>query len=132
MPRISERKDIIGQIDEILKVLILDGQENSADFEEMIDRKVIVETTRYINLREMCKRNKHMNYAIFSYGARDFRQVTRMDEASFILLHAAIKDHPVFHNASQNKQTAVWIQLLVTLQVIGLEGNGAFMTIFDH
>ena len=63
MPRISERKDIIGQIDEILKVLILDGQENSADFEEMIDLKVIVETTRYINLREMSKRNKQMNYA---------------------------------------------------------------------
>ena len=82
--------------------------------------------TRYINLREMSKRNKQLNYAIFSYSARDFRQVTRMDEASwFKLLHDAIKDDPVFHKASQNKQTAVWIQLLVTLQVIGLEGNGA-------
>ena len=56
---------------------------------------------------------------------RSFRQVFRMNKLSFHHLVGKIENHPVFHNNSRNPQRDVWIQILVALERLGCQGNGA-------
>jgi hypothetical protein len=62
---------------------------------------------------------------LFGYSVRDFKQAVRMDKPSFERLNDMIKDDPVFHNNAHNKQTPVWVQLMIVLQRLGCDGNGA-------
>jgi len=57
---------------------------------------------------------------------RQFRSLFRMDSEHFFELLVLIKDHPVFHNQSNNKQFPVQYQLCVFLYRLGgAEGGGS-------
>lgn len=65
---------------------------------------------------------------------QEFRQSVRMSKESFQDLVLRIKTHPIFHNNSNCPQRPVhihttyiqvWLQLMVTLERMGLDGNGA-------
>ena len=50
-----------------------------------------------------------------------------MGKTSFSHMVDLIKDHEVFQSNSRRKQKPVWLQLLVTLNRPGCDGNGAGM-----
>jgi hypothetical protein len=126
MPRLSERQALIDDVESILKEMAINGDENTADFSEMMELRASLEETRYLNLRRHVRKNRSMNDMLWSYSDKDFRQAVRMDKSSFVRIVELIKNHPVFNRESKTRrQAAVWIQLMVTLQFCGLEGNGA-------
>ena len=126
MPRISERIQLIAQLDWMLRVISSHGDEDDeTDADIIADIKASVETTRYLNLREYIQKNRSMNDMLFTYSERDFRQAVRMVKPSFMRLLNMISGDNIFKNNSRNKQTPIWIQLMVVLQRLGCDGNGA-------
>jgi hypothetical protein len=63
--------------------------------------------------------------AIFSYPDDAFRTIARCSKASFHRLVSKIKNHRVFNNNSKMKQASVEMQLLIVLNRLGCDGNGA-------
>lgn len=126
MPRLSERQALIDDIESILKELAIHGDEKTADFSELFDLRASLDEARYLNLRKHIKKNRSMNDMLWTYSDKDFRQAVRMDKTSFVKIVELIKNHDVFNRESKTqKQAAVWVQLMVTLQFCELEGNGA-------
>ena len=57
MPRISERTQLIGQLDWMLRVISTHGDEDDdIDADDIADIKASLESTRYLNLREYVKK----------------------------------------------------------------------------
>lgn len=126
MPALSDRKRLIGTLDWMLQVMCSHEDSNDDEnIDEIADIKATIESTRYLNLREYIGKNRSMNDMLFTYSDRDFKQAVRMVKESFAKLFVLIKDDPVFKNCSRNKQCPVWIQLMVVLQRLGCDGNGA-------
>ena len=127
MPRVSERVQLLGQLDWMLRVISSHGDDDAdkVDADLIADILATVTSTRYLNLREYIGKNRSMNEMLFTYSDRDFRQADRMNKPSFMRLLDLIKDDDLFKNRSRNKQTSVWIQLMVVLQRLGCDGNGA-------
>ena len=48
-----------------------------------------------------------------------------MTKDTFCYLEEQMITNPIFSNNSRNKQSDVWIQLLVALERFGTQGNGA-------
>ncbi|KAF9009810.1 hypothetical protein BDZ89DRAFT_964627 [Hymenopellis radicata] len=96
-----------------------------------LDVKVIqdIRSTRYLPGREPVLKlgNLHLawEYAKDSEHHHRFVQMLRMTPESFDILLILIRDHPVFHNDSNNPQAPVQTQLAVTLYCLGRYGNGA-------
>ena len=127
MPRISDWVHLLEQLDCILRVISTHGDDDNdkVDANLVADMIATVTSTRYLNLREYLGKNRSMNEMLFTYSDRDFRQAVRMNKPSFMRLLDLIKDDEIFKNRSRNLQTSVWIQLMVVLQRLGCDGNGA-------
>jgi hypothetical protein len=62
---------------------------------------------------------------LFRLDTYCFKQEFRMSLSSFEELLTLIQDHPIFHNNSNATQQPVRDQLMVTLQQMGMFGNGS-------
>ena len=124
MPRLSERQALIGELEETLKWFVLNDEEESVDFADLMEARELVELTRFLNLREYLQKNKDLPYMLWEYSDRDFKQAVRMRKASFVKLVELIEGDSIFKNNSRHKQAPVWIQTMITLQILGLNGNG--------
>ena len=62
---------------------------------------------------------------MWEYDDKEFKQIARMSKSSFIGLLELIEQHEVFKSESNHKQKPVWIQLMITLNRLGCEGNGS-------
>lgn len=83
---------------------------------------------RYLNRRgEVIKTAASMENCInHRYTDPDlFRKTARIDPATFDLLVEILKDQPIFHNESNNRQMPVERQVLITLKRFGTYGNGS-------
>jgi hypothetical protein len=125
MPKTSERQELILQLETVLRQLAIEGEDDTEEFEELAELEAMVGGFRYLNLREYLDKNKSLCECLWEWGPRDFKQAVRTSEPSFRRLLDLIKDHDVFKNNSEHAQTPVWIQLMVTLQICGLDGCGA-------
>lgn len=128
MPCLSDRAKLISQLDYVLKMLIIDGKENTKDFVEIMDIRCYLGETRCLNSREVIPKTKAMQDMLFYYPDREFLQIVRMSKQAFVRTVARIENHPVFHPAgdySRNPQVSVWIQLMITMGRLGCDGNGA-------
>jgi hypothetical protein len=125
MPIISERSYLLSQFDFILRIMVMNGEEDSADFREIIDLRFGLLSTRYLNSRNLIPKNRELNRMLWYFPEREFRQIVRMDKQSFVRLLFKIQNHTVFQTRTNNKQEPVWIQLMVVLQRLGCDGNGA-------
>lgn len=61
MPSLSERKSLLNDLDFLIKVLAVDGKDNSSEFAELMELKGAISTTRYLNLRIHLEKNRTMN-----------------------------------------------------------------------
>lgn len=55
----------------------------------------------------------------------NFRQAFRMNKDTFNFILNKIENHHIFHNNSLHKQQPVWLQLLVSLERFGFDGNAS-------
>eukprot|EP00644_Phytophthora_capsici_P013820 jgi/Phyca11/119893/e_gw1.40.258.1 len=96
-----------------------------APTEDIAEIFTLVDNSRYITPRDLYAKSRDfaMNY-FFQLPDVSFRQLTRMTKPTFLYVLSEIKDHPIFHNKSNNEQADVWLQLAVALDRFGNYGNG--------
>ena len=125
MPRKSERKLLLFELNKTLKELALDSQESTKDFAEILEIAASLSSTRFLNPRTFIPKSDGWTEILWHIPEGQFRQLVRMDQISFVRLLAKIEDNRVFHNESLNAQEKTWIQLSVALNRLGCYGNGA-------
>jgi hypothetical protein len=108
----------------MIKTMAMFGDEETNDFQELLDLKWSIEALRYFNIRQYYEKNRSMNAMLWRISDDDFRQIVRMNKPTFIKLVSLLGAHPVFHNNSRYKQCAAWVQIMVVLQKLGCDGNG--------
>jgi DDE superfamily endonuclease len=122
MPKISDRQRLIQELDELIRLSIINDDDNS-DLEELMELRWSVEETRFINPRIPIPRNRSMIDMLWRYNEYDFKQEIRMCKNFFKTLVHVIENHPIFHNNARNTQRNVWEQVYITLRRLGCEGN---------
>ena len=94
MPKQSDRKLLIHELDKTLKELARDGQESTREFTEILEIAQSLSSGCYY-LYPRCPVVPKCD------GWKEiFRQMVRMDQVSFLRLLSKIEDHPTFHNAT--------------------------------
>jgi hypothetical protein len=125
MPRISERQNLLGQIGKLLKTMAMFGDDETDDFEELLDLKAQLESVRFLNSKDHVIKNKSMNEMLWIYGDREFKQIVRMKKQSFERLFKVLRHNRGFGSSDQkHKQAPVWTQVMVVLQRLGNDGSG--------
>ena len=110
MPFKSDRATLINELEQLLRLMIAD---DASEFEEIMDIYVAVTESRYMSERSYVPKSRSLVDVIMQFSDRDFK-VIRLVEM--------IEDHPVFDRSSKSP---VWLQLLVVLNRLGCDGNGA-------
>lgn len=124
MPRTSERRWILQEIDNLLEYMILADDDESEEFEDIIELRAFIESKRFLTSKTAIPKNTTMNDMLWIWPDDAFNQEVRMGKLAFIRLVNLLKEHEVFKSNSRNKQKPVWIQLLVVLRRLGGNGNG--------
>lgn len=88
-----------------------------------------ITSTRYFNLRSPVPRSGNLHLA-WEYARNPqfhgrFQHMLRVSPFVFNVIHELIKDHPIFHNNSNNPQIPSEYQLAITLFRMGRYGNAA-------
>ena len=102
MPKQSDRKLLIHELDKTLKEPARDGQESTREFTEILEIAQSLSSGCYY-LYPRCPvvpKCDGWKEIFWSFPDSDFRQMVRMDQVSFLRLLSKIEDHPTFHNAT--------------------------------
>ena len=131
MPRTSDRKTLIHELEGCLKVLVACRSSDSvkrvkddADIEEILELLFIIRGSRYLNVRSYVFKKVGLANQLWGYSERQFRQEARMNRASFIRIVHILEQNPIFRSNSRRAQTPVWIQCLIAFRRLGCFGNG--------
>ena len=109
----------------------LGAAEIAARIQTDLDIIRLIRSTRYLNPRTHVPRNNPSSLdLVWEYMAdpaqhERFQHMLRVSPFVFQVLVELIKDHPIFHNNSNNPQAPVETQLAVTLFRMGRFGNAA-------
>ena len=130
MPKKSEKNLLIRDFNKILEQMAIDGQEDSIDFENLMEDLYLIETNRYLNDKsKSIPKSDFLKDELFNMPDLEFKDIVRMNKASFTIVYELIKENDIFKNNSLNKQEDVWFQLAVVLNRLGTEGTGSFVTV---
>ena len=135
MPTFSERATLLKGIERLMKLMILyndDDSEDEEEFEDMVLFYELISSRRYVKERVPIPKSLEFCNAIFNYPDDAFRTIARCSKASFHRLVSKIKNHQVFNNNSKMKQASVETQLLIVLNRLGCDGNGASIDRTGH
>ena len=124
MPRTSERKVLLSSLEGIVTQLALEGEDESAEFDEMMDIYASVESTRFLHNRVPTFKDKGFREMLHTMNDKSFRQAVRMTKPSFWRFVSWLEQDPIFSNRSRNPQAPVWAQAYTALSILGFEGNG--------
>lgn len=115
-----------------MELLILDisdseDEENDVvqDIDDLLMIKTHIESTRYFLPCSPVPKDSGLRELLWYYPDSSFRQIVRMDKASFVRLVNLIQGHECFKNNSRNQQEEPYYQLMVVLSRLGCNGNGA-------
>lgn len=137
MPRRRERASTIADIELIMELtarsLILRMRMTGEVDERLQERLVRLRRLHFslINARYLTPRVHTQNHLpngralIEELSDRAFKEEFRVSKEVFTHIHTLIKDHPVFISTGHKPQTPSDLQLLVCLNRIGFDGNGA-------
>ena len=125
MSRLSERAALLKDLEHVLRLMMLFDDDTSVDFDEMMELYCLVAGNRYFNARTNIPKSLEFCNGIFDYPDESFRTIARCTKATFFRLMSLIQAHPIFNNNSKNKQAPVHIQLIIVLNRLGCDGNGA-------
>jgi len=125
MPKVSDRQRTLKQLDKLIKMMAMCGEDGTPEFDELLDLKVQLLSLRYMNLKQHVAKNKSMNEMLWSYQDREFKQIVRMKKDSFVQLVVILQENPIFGSDTQrHRQTPVWTQVMIVLQRLGNDGSG--------
>jgi hypothetical protein len=130
MPKISTRQRTIQQIDDLLQHLILVNSFDSSpvidkDIEELLELKAHILSFRYFSSSDKIPKSLEFRTMLLSLPRDEFRQAFRMNKDTFNYILNKIEAHQIFQPSGAHKQQPVWIQLLVTLERFGFDGNAS-------
>ena len=125
MPIYSERQLLLKAFKRIIRLLILDGKEGSQEFNEIFTLFVDMESSRYLNPRDPIPQSDGIRRLLQQFPDGTFKQIVRCSKPNFARIVDLIKDDPILTNRSLFSQYSVEIQLMVTLNRLGCDGNGA-------
>ena len=125
MPRVSKRARIISQLDQLLLIYCLDGSEDSDEFAEVVELRILYGLSRFISSPESIPKTDAFRQILLLYNDSAFNLFVRMSRRSFGVVLNLLKDHEIFKNDARIKQERVWVQLMVVLSRLGCDGNGA-------
>lgn len=137
MPKLSERKKIIKDIEQALilrKLLDSSSEGSSSDNDEHLsdsddDLQILyeqIQCNRYLEPREhIVRAPEPLDWLLFQLDEKRFKQEIRITRNYFQELLAKIENHPIFQSRTCNKQRPIYHQLLVAMKRFGTYGNGA-------
>lgn len=133
MPQLSLRKKLLNQYMHhiLLRDSLLPPPTDALEQLEQLNADMeifkLIRDTRYILPRSILPKAGFLHLAFdFMHSDPDqFQQMLRLSPLAFNVLLELIKDHPQFHNNSNNPQAPVIIQLSLFLYRMGRYGNAA-------
>jgi len=123
MPRKSERQQLVDSVKRMiyLSALFDDGPE----MDELIDLSAFIQSQRFITSKTRIPKGIEIRNMLWDLPDHSFKQIVRLSRDTFCYVLTLISEHELFTNNSLNEQRPVWIQLMVTLERMGCDGNGA-------
>ena len=73
MSKVSERESLTKEIDYLLKFMAMMDDDNTEDFEELMEVRVCLENVRYLNLRNNETKKRSINDMLWTYSDASFR-----------------------------------------------------------
>ena len=126
MPRISEKQQIVKEIDQILLLLIIDDNpRNQHEIDELLELKAHILSFRYFSSSNSIPKSLEHRTMLLILPGDEFREAFRMNKDTFIFILNKIQNHQVFKNNSRHQQQPVWLQLLVALERFGFDGTSS-------
>lgn len=129
MPHISDRVKLINELEYALMLLAADGKECTSDFQEILDIRYRLEQTRCLNKIHRIPKSEGLERLMLTFPDRTFRIIARCSKNSFARLVSELENHPIFSMECRHKQKPVWLQVLITLNRVGTDGNASSI---DH
>jgi hypothetical protein len=124
MPSRSSRAFQIYELDSIIRTLVINEDDESSEFQEILDIRMAMYNSRYLTARTHVPKTNAMNELLWEYEDAEFRQIVRTTKWAFYNVFQLIKDHPIFQNMSRNPQAPAALQFVVAVQRLGCDGNG--------
>ena len=125
MPKISDREAFLIELNDILRIFAMYDEEHTESFKEVYDVYVGIQLSRYMNPRNVIPKSRSLMDLLLAYEDHQFKVIARMTKSSFLAVLNMIESNPVFHNDSRHPQAPVSLQLIVFLNRLGFDGNGA-------
>ncbi|KNZ56895.1 uncharacterized protein VP01_2291g1 [Puccinia sorghi] len=100
------------------------SQSQASDMEELVMTLLSIKRRQYLAERVRIQHAPDISKYLSNLDTLRFKQEFRMTE-SFLSLLSLIDNHPIFQNNSNFPQRPVRDQLMVTLQRMGMSGNGS-------
>ncbi|OWZ11483.1 hypothetical protein PHMEG_00015492 [Phytophthora megakarya] len=82
-------------------------------------------SVRYLSSPTTIEKRASYSELAFRLPRREFRQALRVEQSVFVEICTLIANDRIFCNASSNQQHKVHLQVAVTLERLGLYGNGS-------
>jgi len=125
MPKKSDKQVLLSELGSTIKPLILDDRDNSEDFKEIVELTETLERTRNLKTRTHIPKTTALFDILWDLPDDQFKLIARMSRESFVELVKEIENKWVFYSYGTKMQAPVWKQLLLVLNRLGTEGNGA-------
>jgi hypothetical protein len=100
MGKISERKQLLQQLESTIIEMIRNDLVESPEFNDILEFYLEVESRRFIKYKNKVPKQDAYMSIFFQYDDVNFRQIARMDKDSFIKILGRIRDHQIFKNNS--------------------------------
>jgi hypothetical protein len=76
MPKVSERQIVIRELDRMVRTLAMFGDDNTKDFNDLMDFMAFIESSRYLHHRVYhLGKNKSMNDTLWTFTEGDFHSL---------------------------------------------------------
>ncbi|CAG8458605.1 15209_t:CDS:2 [Cetraspora pellucida] len=96
------------------------------EINELLELLQTIELDWYLTLHEKTIKSYDFSQVLlFNYNDFNFKQITRVNKETFWHIENLIHNNSVFLNQFKCLQKPVWLQLVVTLERLGCNGNGA-------
>ncbi|OBZ80416.1 putative nuclease HARBI1 [Choanephora cucurbitarum] len=134
MPKSSERQTTLTSLAgfSILKVIKQRLEDESISYTDMTNEVLelrayeVVARQRYMSTCSSIPRApSRFEWFIHDLDEERFKQMFRMKQSRFFQLYEKIKDHPVYQPTGSKPQTDIRLQMMVSLERLGLHGNDA-------
>ena len=103
----------------------MDGKEGTDEFNEILTLFMDMESSRFLNARDPIPQSDGVRNLLHQFPDNTFKQIVRCSKTNFARIVEYIKDDPVFSNNALVSQYSVEIQVMVVLNRLGCDGNGA-------